>query len=185
MVIGKLPPGLQKVWSWLFAFLYLIGLPAGFARISHTGLPGYLFALFLLLFIGQGWSMYLAARSKFWPTTQGTVVSSRVARYLDSETAGKYWYGPKITYRYQVDGREYENNLLSFKEAPVHTPDRQYAKSIAAKYPRGSKVTVYYKPDSPSYAALEPGLGDAWPWLLLVLFFFAAAGFGGYIALGM
>ncbi len=120
----KLPAGIRKVWNWLFAFMYLIGLPAGFAFISHTGIAGYFFALFLLLFFGQAWSIYLAVRSRFWPTTQGKVVSSRVARYLDSETAGAYWYDPKISYRYWLDGRETVNALLisSRQGSPCQRP---------------------------------------------------------------
>ena len=168
---------IEKARTRAFAFLYLLGVPVGFAWISQTGIPGYCFALFLLLFIGQAWSIYLGFRSRFWPTAQGTVLSSSVASYLDSEIPNSYWYDPKVLYRYTVDGQEYENNILSFKEY-IHTPDKKFAESIAAKYPSGSNVTVYYKPNSPTYSALEPDVAEAWPWLLLIVLFFIALGFG-------
>ena len=81
-----------------------------------------------------------------------------------------------------VAGQDYENVTLSFKQ-DSHTPSKEYAESIVAKYPPGGAVTVYYKPNSPSYSTLETGLGDGWPWLLLILFFFITIGFGTYLTI--
>jgi len=61
--------------------------------------------------------------------------------------------------------QKYENVTLSFKQ-DSHTPNKEYAESIVAKYPPGGSVTVYYKPNSPSYSTLDTGLGDGWLWHL-------------------
>ena len=162
IIFEKLPKGVQKGLSWTIAILYLFGLPYAFSSITRTGIPGFFFALFLLFFLGQAWSIYIGLRSKYWPKTQGTVISSRVARYADSEGPG-FWYDPKVFYNYSVAGQNYENVTLSFKQ-DSHTPNKEYAESIVAKYPPGGSVTVYYKPNSPSYSTLDTGLGDGWRW---------------------
>ena len=169
IVFEKLPKGVQRFSAWTIAIGYLFGLPCAFAWSTGTGVPGFFFAFFALLFIGQAWSIYLGIRSKFWPTTEGMVLSSRVARYADSEDSS-FWYDPKVRYRYTVADLDYKNDNLSFKQS-YHTPDKAFAESIAAKYPPSGTVTVYYKPNRPSHSTLETGLGDGWPWLLLVLFY--------------
>ncbi len=180
----KTSPGIRKLWSWLFACVYLVGLPAGFALLSGSGTAGFVFALFTLLFIGQAWSIAPALRTRFWPSVPGKVVSVRVTRHRDAKPAGAWRFTPEITYRYSVDGRTYENGRLSFSRPPVSTPDRQHAKAVAARYPRGNRVRVYYDPRRPEYAALETGPGIR-PWLLLAGFLLAAAACGAYIAARM
>ncbi len=180
----KPPAAIRKLWNWLFAFVYLIGLPAGFALLTDSGTAGFIFALFTLLFVGQAWSIYPALRTRFWPSVSGKVVSVRIERHRDTGPAGTWRYTPTITYRYTVNGRAYENGLLSFSRPPVQTPDRQRAKAVAARYPRGSRVRIYYNPRQPEHAALETGLG-ARPWLLLLFFLLATVACGGYIAARM
>ncbi len=180
----KTPAGIRKLWSWLFACMYLIGLPAGFAVLTGTATAGFVFALCALLFIGQAWSITPALRTRFWPSVAGKVISVRITRQRDGKPAGAWRYTPEITYRYSVDGRTYENGLLSFSRPPVSTPDRQQAKAIAARYPRESRVRVYYNPRRPEYAALEAGPGVR-AWLLLVCFLLAAAACGAYITARM
>ena len=94
----------------------------------------------------------------------------------------EFWYGPIVFYSYSVAGQKYENVTLSFKQ-DSHTQSKEYAESIVAKYPPGGAVTVSYRPNNPSNSTIETGLGDGWPWLLLILFFFITLGFGAYLAI--
>ena len=52
---------------------------------------------------------------------------------------------------------------------------RAAALAIAARYPKDAKVTVYYRPDKPAVALLEPGVpARAWLVLLAGVVFLAA-----------
>jgi hypothetical protein len=59
---------------------------------------------------------------------------------------------------------------------------KTYAEAIVARYPVGQMVTVYYTPDDPAKAVLEPGLSlKAFFTLSLGLVFLGVGGGLGYL----
>ena len=126
-----------------------------------------------------------------WPTTEGEVTSASVRTEITTETrrsAGRYGGGTSSTesrtyhadihYVYTVDGTQYEAGRVVVDE--FGTGDRGRAEQIIAKYPVGSKVTVYYDPKRPSVTVLEPGTsgGSVTLFVFGLVFLTAAVGLG-------
>jgi len=121
--------------------------------IAVTGLPG----------------VYRASASKNWPTTQGVVTSSFAEPFTafekedsedESETAQHAIYYPKIEYTYSVDGKSYTSDRLGYAR-PFPKEEKQEALEVLTPYPVGSDVAVHYRPSSPDFALLNPGIDRA------------------------
>lgn len=96
----------------------------------------------------QVWTAWSA---RAWPTVEGEVVHSRLTgRAFD------------VRYRYTVDGAALESRRVHVGQ---FSGLEGYARAIAARYPTGSPVLVYYDPDEPSSAVLEHRV----PWTSLLL----------------
>ena len=101
-----------------------------------------------------------------WPTIQGTVIESRIQEHQSGLHAS---YKPIVRYEYSVNDEFYSGSVLSLSD--YSSQDKFVARKIARKYPFGSNVTVYYNPDNPSEALLEPGFN-----VLLLFFLFIPIG---------
>jgi hypothetical protein len=129
-------------------------------RLSFSGCLSSLGFLLLFGLIGGGlsfwgWTILQDARaSESWPTAAGLISSSSVDHSTDAE--GGDSYSPEITYQYQVDGQNLANNQIKFGENSYGS--RRKAEEIAANYSIGKQVTVYYEPERPTNAVLEPGV---------------------------
>jgi hypothetical protein len=116
-----------------------------------------------------------------WPTAQGEIIDARAVRMSDGES--NKVLGEVVTYRYHVAGQLYSNNRLRFGVEPTPTSivpasDNPYAtSSIAARYPRGKPVRVYYNPRQPENSVLHP-TPNFRVWIILV-----AGLYAGYAAL--
>lgn len=116
--------------------------------------------LLIFLAIGAGlslwgWSIVRdAGASASWPHVEGVVTRSEVTRSSDS--SGVDSYSPRITYRYPAGSRYQEGYTIKFGENSYNS--RRRAESIAARYPVGRKVAVYYDPGRPGKSVLEPGV---------------------------
>lgn len=64
-------------------------------------------------------------------------------------------YQPKIMTKYTVGGRNYVAHEVHFGESSSWRSNSNYAYDLVNKYPLGSEVTVYYKPDEPSVVVLD------------------------------
>jgi hypothetical protein len=119
-----------------------------------------LLAMGIFLVIGAGlaywgWNILQDARaSSSWPTAEGLVTNSEVSHSSDAE--GGDTYSPEVTYTYTVRDSLYENNTIKFGENAYDS--RRTADRIAASYPSGKTVTVYYDPENPDRSVLEPGV---------------------------
>ena len=106
-----------------------------------------------------GWSIMVKARKmQRWPVVKGAIEQS-------APTSEANDLLPHILFSYTVDMHTYQCVL----EFPGGTsPSPELATSYVRKYPIGAKVPVYYNPDQPAQATLEPGLsrGD---WMIPVL----------------
>ncbi len=83
--------------------------------------------------------------------TTGTILSSYV---WQRNTRHGERYHAEISYRYQVDGKSFWNNKISFVKTGDR--DRVLAQNSIDKYPKYKRVTVYYRPENPASAILEP-----------------------------
>ena len=119
-----------------------------------------------------------AGESENWPHTGGVIVISTVSQSREYDSRKKRTrtvYRAKIGYAYQVDGKKFQGDKISF--GGVGT-DRKSAYRLTAKYPKNRKVDVYYEPSGPENSVLEPGK----TWLTHIPFLsgllFAAVGAG-------
>ncbi|MFH2044887.1 MAG: DUF3592 domain-containing protein [Pseudomonadota bacterium] len=99
-----------------------------------------------------------AKESVNWPTVSGTVITSKTEERKSTEGSGsskktRTYYVAIIQYEYQVEGTSYTSNRVSFGGQK-----RGSARTLVNKYPEGKSVKVYYDPDDPEIAALEPGM---------------------------
>jgi hypothetical protein len=168
-----------KVVSGLLILLLVSGFfpmlqnVAGVAdRLTGTGYPGLLLVVLLFLTLAQLRLIFQAGRSTNWPTTPGIVTDSYVLR--NNEEGGTF-YIPRIHYRYRVKGKEFFSTRITTGQ-DSESLDREAAAKIIARYPEGSRVTIYHHPRRPGYSALEPGRGVGnWIVLFLVLACLVAA----------
>lgn len=99
--------------------------------------------------------MKSAGESTGWAHTDGTIRDSELVTVEQRD--GSILYRAHIVYAYSVNGREYEAERIRFgtEESASSVQDRA-ARWVEA-YPPGKQVIVYYDPQSPADAVLEPG----------------------------
>lgn len=116
-----------------------------------------------------GWIILANSRKiKQWPTVEGIIEES-----TEKPETGLL---PHIIFSFQVDGKQYQRKF-DFPEGTHPLPE--FNQSYLRKYPVGKKVTVYYNPEQPEIATLEPeAQGD---WMILALGIMMAV--GGFITL--
>lgn len=166
------PPTLWDGKYWLTLFLktvvpiaavaVILGVPAGFGWLTNTSWAGFLFTLFLFLLLGQIQTMRLADQALKWPCVEGTITES----YVHSDEDGNR---SRISYRYQVGDKAYENNVVSYNPKVIVQADKP-TETVVARYPEGGPVTVYHHPRKPGHAVLERGSGNG-NWIAFVLLF--------------
>jgi hypothetical protein len=92
-----------------------------------------------------------AMKATTWPTVSGKIQRSLVVESGSEDKA----YKPEIVYEYQVNGRYYVGDVWRIG-SEAYTA-REKSEFAVAGYPPGRPVTVYYNPDEPAEAVLEPG----------------------------
>ena len=127
-------------------------------------------ALELAIFAGGLSTMALGLKraravraSRNWPVVEGKVISSTVRKRITGAGAhapGIHPFLPEIVYRYRVDGREYESQVL-YMGGRIRQSMRQAHEEVA-RYPSGSIVPVRYAPENPARACLQPTGGACW-----------------------
>ena len=105
-----------------------------------------------------------AAASKEWPTVEGVVSYSELTKTRDTD--GNSMYSPNIQYYYTVNGDAFQGSDIQTVDGS--TSLKSSVKKTLAKYPKGKTVTVFYDPDYPSIAVLEPGASFLFTLLLKV-----------------
>jgi hypothetical protein len=133
-----------------------------FEAAPHPGLLKFMIAavavaaaiLFLILHIRTRRKEKSAAS---WPTVPGVVTGSRMLRRWglgDGIWIAGLWYVPEVSYRYEVEGREFSSRRVYLSETGF--PKLRAASAVIARYPKGDGVTVHYDPSHPKRACLEP-----------------------------
>ncbi len=135
------------------------GGDTGFAVVA--GIFGAIFCTGGLLMLVSGllriWHGYV---SQSWPTTEGEVVYAKLAvsqagREHKNDPLSAETYSPQFVYQYEVDGVKHFNNMRRFGR--VEGQGEDWARDIARRYPKGSKVRIAYFPADPDVATLETG----------------------------
>ena len=104
----------------------------------------------------EGWA------SHSWPTSTGIVTSTNVAKVTSTSSSGpgksstSTSYFASVNTRYQVNDVEYTTRQIALGE-------NQYFFKFSANwaissYEQGDEVTIYYNPEDPEQAVLDPGL---------------------------
>ena len=128
---------------------------------------------FLLVAAGTLWwgatTVRNASASRDWTAVPGTITVSQVAISTDEDGTT---YSADVQYKYVVNDRWRAADTVHFGE--YGSGSRSHAEKIVARYPPGSPVTVYYNPDDPDTAVLEPGVSwSSYSGLFMSLIFFA------------
>ena len=98
-----------------------------------------------------------ANESRNWPIITGLVISSQAHSQKQQSDVDEVIYLAKIKYSYKVKETIYNNDTVSFSQ--YRTSNRNYVQDELKKYPVGAKVDVYYNPNNPQIAVLEPRWG--------------------------
>ncbi|NWG22557.1 MAG: DUF3592 domain-containing protein [Chloroflexi bacterium] len=112
-----------------------------------------------------------------WVRTSGLIIYSGVREQLvrQPESIGSGYrmatrYAPHIVYRYTVNQADYQAERLTLGTTLLHSEEADAARD-AARYQVGRMVTVYYDPDDPADATLNPrtGMGTMILWGVALL----------------
>ena len=143
------------------------------------------FAFFIIFGAGLSWYALREAKrgqeSRHWPTTFGIVKKCGVSGHTDEQGTT---YRTTIVYEYEIEGTTLTGDRRSFLD---WCSSKRQAHQIAALYPVGSQVTVYYRPEKPEICVLEPGVGgEAWLFFAVSLAFFllGLSGILGFVKIG-
>lgn len=88
-----------------------------------------------------------AQASLRWPSVPGRIIDSRLVSTRNSD--GVDGFEPSITYAYVAGGMSLQANRV--------TIGGYKTRSLLQKYPAGTDVQVFYDPNKPASAVLEPG----------------------------
>ena len=94
-----------------------------------------------------------SATSKSWPSVSGTITRSEVKIW---KRDGNTHYEPDIAYSYTVEGKKYSASKITVGDGSLDN-NVSKAKRFQAEYPAGKEVDVYYDPELPESAVLQPG----------------------------
>jgi hypothetical protein len=121
---------------------------------------------------GLIWSLrnlWLALRSKYWNEVDCEIIESDVKTI---QLKGKS-YRPVISYRYNVNGFDYEGNKIKYGAT---WGTESVANDYCEKYPAGKIVKVSFDPMNHHRSVLEPGA--SWRTFGAIILFLAAGAWG-------
>jgi len=116
-----------------------------------------------VVFIISSWMVYTnfsvpmveeATVSETWPTTTGLITNSNIQQ---SESDGTTMYAAKINYDFTVDNKSYSGDRITLTSGNSTTSSIREVKKELQAYPTGTNVKVYYDPELPNNAVLQPG----------------------------
>ena len=174
-----LEPAVQGNLASMIAFTILFGLIAavlvahsiaGHVLYTDKGVPLFVFPLPIVVLLGAVFGVIayirqrqLASASARWPTAAGIVTTSDVIEEAieDKENDDRsrirrtYRYQVDLRYAYQIGKRDYVGTAFNWGATAIYGL-RELAEKAASQYRQGQPVTVYYDPERPGNAVLEP-----------------------------
>lgn len=148
-------------------------------------ISGVMLAISALCLVGVVRSFILSRAARSWPVVMGKILVSELVSETSIETDNDNstsrevtMYGVNLKYEYSVGGQKMESDRITWVDG-IKVNSQSPARKILDAYPVGKMVQVYYRPDDPAFAMLEPHkLGSVY---FLLLFGLAFGGFGGFL----
>jgi hypothetical protein len=143
---------------------------AGHVLYTGNGVPLFAFVLPIVALLAAVFSVVsfsrarrLASASARWPTVPGIITTSGVIEEAieDQGNSDKsrirkhYRYQVDLRYAYQVGKRDFVGTTANWGWTAIYGL-RELAEKAAGQYANGQPVTVYYDPEQPGNAVLEP-----------------------------
>ncbi|SHL57936.1 Protein of unknown function [Bradyrhizobium lablabi] len=156
------------LFAWIALVLVVHSIAGHVLLLRDGGVP--FFALMLPIgctVIGiLGLRSYLQTRRKLqssakWPTAAGTITDSEVIESQNTETDDKgretvnTEYRVDIRFAYKVGLREFHSSNWKWGWTAIYR-NREKPEKIVAAHPAGKSVQVFYDPNEPATAVLEP-----------------------------
>lgn len=93
-----------------------------------------------------------------WPSVEGRMTKSRLIKIPSKHARGAFDYLPEVAYEYTVRNKRYEGQVVRVGDDknPLLETQRGRWAPLIERQPVGSFVKVYYNPDRPAEACLEP-----------------------------
>lgn len=95
----------------------------------------------------------LQIRALSFPTAPGRILSAKIVTHEGKKNGNTY--SPDLTYAYEIGGRHLNGSVV---DAMLPNLQEKACRDVLARYPVDAKVLVYYDPDNPNSAVLEPGI---------------------------
>jgi hypothetical protein len=143
---------------------------AGHVLYTGNGVPLFAFALPAVAILIAVFSVVsfartrsLASASARWPSVAGIITTSGVIEEAiedqgnndKSQIRKTYRYQVDLRYAYQVGKRDFVGTTANWGWTAIYGL-RELAEKAAGQYANGQPVTVYYDPEQPGNAVLEP-----------------------------
>ena len=107
-------------------------------------------------------SMHMSKQAESWPTAPAEITSSD---FIVSSDDDGTTYRTKLTYNYNVAGRDFTGKKIAFGYAG--SSSRKFHDDIYDALPVGSQVAARYNPDNPEQAVLSFGINQSIMFLIL------------------
>jgi hypothetical protein len=174
-----LEPDRQDNLAALIAFTFVFGFIAailsahsiaGHVLYTSNGAPLFVFGMPILALLGAvlGVVAFVRGRrqanaSQRWPSAAGIVTTSGVIEEAIEDKSNDdksfirkiHRYQVDLRYAYQVGRRDYVGTAANWGGTAIYGL-RELAEKAADQYRQGQPVTVYYDPEQPGNAVLEP-----------------------------
>ena len=111
----------------------------------------------LLLALYNLWLIIKAKSTKNWDKTDGTITNSELVDYTSAGEANST-FKPKIEYTYFLNGNEYKSKRIYFGSHIMTSYNKRHSQKLVEKYPKGTKVIVYYDRLNEKESVLETGI---------------------------
>lgn len=132
------------------------------------GILGFVFLVLGLYWLISAFKLIKTAlSSSHWPSVEGRIVSTAIhtEHYKDTDISSEARYGrtreydyyrPVINYKYQVENTHYSSNQRALGD-PASYSEVEEARNILKKFHADQPIKVYFDPNDPQNAVLEPG----------------------------
>lgn len=121
--------------------------------IGLLAFPGFIILIGVIILSFAFIHLRRGVSRKSWTRIEGEIIQSEVQSRDAGD--GDRIYDPIVAYRYKVNLAEYTSSVIT-ESAPLSVGTQRYAKKLVEKYQVNTKVDVYYNPDKPEEAVLDP-----------------------------
>jgi hypothetical protein len=113
----------------------------------------------IIAFIYIAYTSVLGYKSQYWPMTSGVLIATN-----DSKSIRSNDYTINVEYQYTVKGIPYTGTRISYPNRAVSGEDNFNAE--IRKLVSHPSLSVYYDPENPERACLEPGMDGFYAFFL-------------------